>query len=56
MKLPDNFLELMKHVGRIPRPYYAQALCLVALCRELAKLFEQTNHTRTVKEFEALDE
>ena len=45
----------MKHVGKIPRSYYARALCLVALCRELATQFEATNHTRTATELEALE-
>ncbi|PSR87339.1 hypothetical protein PHLCEN_2v5156 [Hermanssonia centrifuga] len=44
--LPANFVQLMKHTGRIGRSYHAQALYIVTLCRELVKHFEKaTNKT-----------
>ncbi|KAJ3554194.1 hypothetical protein NM688_g3233 [Phlebia brevispora] len=55
VKLPANYVQLMKHAGRIGRSYHSQALYLVNLCRELAKHFEKTGN-KTAKNLEPLKE
>lgn len=55
VKLPANFIQLMKHAGRIGRAYHSQALYLVSLCRELAKHFESPVN-QTAQNLEPLKE
>ncbi|KAI0056747.1 hypothetical protein BV25DRAFT_1842149 [Artomyces pyxidatus] len=45
--LPDSYTQLMRLAGRIRRPFFAQALALVSLCRLLAAQFEEED-TRTI--------
>ncbi|KAI0048490.1 hypothetical protein FA95DRAFT_1041453 [Auriscalpium vulgare] len=42
VELPESFNSLMKHASKTRRPYLAQALALVALCRSLAKEFDKS--------------
>ncbi|KAI0067848.1 hypothetical protein BV25DRAFT_1911714 [Artomyces pyxidatus] len=42
VELPESYTQLMKYAGKIRRPYFAQALALVSLCRLLARQFEET--------------
>jgi len=54
--LPPTYTQLMKQAGKIRRPYYAQALALISLCRFLARHYETLTgeeHTATrVEPFE----
>ncbi|KAI0067483.1 hypothetical protein BV25DRAFT_1111046 [Artomyces pyxidatus] len=55
VELPDSYMQLMKHAGKIRRPFLAQALALVSLCRVLAKQFEETAN-RTAKNVYPLED
>lgn len=51
--LPPTYTQLMKQAGKIRRPYHAQALALIALCRFLARHYEnltEEEHTATTVE------
>ncbi|KAI9451742.1 hypothetical protein BJY52DRAFT_84591 [Lactarius psammicola] len=54
--LPAAYTQLMKQAGKIRRPYHAQALALISLCRFLARHYEgltEAEHTATnVEPFE----
>ncbi|KAK7044258.1 hypothetical protein VNI00_007980 [Paramarasmius palmivorus] len=52
-KLPKIYPGLRKHIGRIRRPYYLQALTLVNECRTLAEAF--SSQTDKVKAQELLE-
>jgi len=55
--LPLSYTQLMKQVGRIRRPYYAQAVAVISLCRFLARHYEcLTNDQRTATNLEPLEE
>ncbi|KAH9019985.1 hypothetical protein EDB85DRAFT_543216 [Lactarius pseudohatsudake] len=48
--LPAAYTQLMKQAGKIRRPYHAQALALISLCRFLARHYEgltEAEHTAT---------
>ncbi|KAN0138040.1 hypothetical protein V8E53_003929 [Lactarius tabidus] len=51
--LPPTYTQLMKQAGKIRRPYHAQALALISLCRFLARHYEnltEEEHTATTVE------
>ncbi|KAH9992152.1 hypothetical protein BJV77DRAFT_1003788 [Russula vinacea] len=41
---PKSYLELMKQAGRVRRPFQAQALAIITLCRTLVTEFEKESH------------
>ncbi|KAI0291654.1 hypothetical protein B0F90DRAFT_1823677 [Multifurca ochricompacta] len=55
--LPAPYTQLMKQAGKIRRPYHAQALALISLCRFLARHYEGlTKERRTATNVEPLEE
>ncbi|KAI0263542.1 hypothetical protein BC834DRAFT_301052 [Gloeopeniophorella convolvens] len=44
LELPKSYIELMKQAGRIRRPFHAQAVALIFICRFLAEEFEKPEH------------
>jgi hypothetical protein len=54
--LPGNYVNLMREVGRIRRPFQAQAIAVVMLCRFLAEKFNAIGKPKvTVEHFNSLD-
>jgi hypothetical protein len=41
---PKSYIELMKQAGRVRRPFNAQALAIILLCRTLVTEFEKESH------------
>jgi hypothetical protein len=57
LALPRTYVDLMKQAGRIRRPYQAQALALIGLCRFLADKFNALGDSViTVENVNALEE
>lgn len=57
LALPRTYVDLMKQAGRIRRPYHAQALALIGLCRFLADKFNALGDSViTVENVNALEE
>jgi hypothetical protein len=55
--LPRTYIDLMKQAGRIRRPYQAQAIALIGLCRFLADKFSTLGDSViTVENINALEE
>jgi hypothetical protein len=55
--LPVSYTQLMKHAGNIRRPYHAQAVAVISLCRFLARHYESlTKEQRTATNVEPLEE
>jgi hypothetical protein len=55
--LPASYTQLMKQAGNIRRPYHAQAVAVISLCRFLARHYESlTKDQRTATNVEALEE
>ncbi|KAF8491570.1 hypothetical protein F5888DRAFT_1807298 [Russula emetica] len=55
--LPASYIQLMKQAGNIRRPYFAQAVAVISLCRFLARHYENlTNEDRTAINVEPLEE
>jgi len=55
--LPASYTQLMKQAGNIRRPYYAQAVAVISLCRFLARHYESlTKEQRTATNVEPLEE
>ncbi|KAI0259380.1 hypothetical protein BC834DRAFT_974344 [Gloeopeniophorella convolvens] len=55
--LPASYIQLMKQAGRIRRPYHAQALALISLCRFLARHYENlSQEERTATKVEPFEE
>jgi len=55
LPIPQSYVELMKQAGQVRRPFYAQALALILLCRILVVEFEQ-KHRRTAENALALED
>lgn len=54
--LPDSYVKLMKKVGHIRRPFQAQAITIVMLCRSLAVKFSALEKSAiTIENFDSLD-
>ncbi|KAH9995259.1 hypothetical protein BJV77DRAFT_1066350 [Russula vinacea] len=56
LALPEAYVELIKKVGHIRRPFQAQAIALARLCHFLAGKFNETGASITVEGFNSLDE
>ena len=56
LALPEAYVELIKKVGHIRRPFQAQAIALARLCHFLADKFNETGAFITVEGFNSLDE
>lgn len=41
---PKSYLELMKQAGQVRRPFHAQALAIIQLCRTLVNVFREESH------------
>jgi len=41
---PKSYLDLMKQAGRVRRPFHAQALAIIQLCRTLVNEFKEESH------------
>jgi len=55
--LPASYTQLMKQAGNIRRPYHAQAVAVISLCRFLARHYENlTKEQRTGTNVEPLEE
>ncbi len=55
--LPTSYIQLMKQAGNIRRPYFAQAVAVISLCRFLARHYENlTKEERTAINVEPLEE
>lgn len=55
--LPATYTQLMKQAGKIRRPYHAQALALISLCRFLAGHYESlTNAEHTATNIEPFED
>ncbi|KAI0271912.1 hypothetical protein BGY98DRAFT_1125086 [Russula aff. rugulosa BPL654] len=55
--LPASYIQLMKQAGNIRRPYFAQAVAVISLCRFLARHYENlTKEERTAINVEPLEE
>jgi len=55
--LPVSYTQLMKQAGNIRRPYHAQAIAIISLCRFLARHYESlTEDQRTATNVEPLEE
>jgi len=55
--LPASYIQLMKQAGNIRRPYFAQAVAVISLCRFLASHYENlTKEERTAINVEPLEE
>ena len=55
--LPASYIRLMKQAGNIRRPYFAQAIAVISLCRFLARHYENlTKEERTAINVEPLEE
>ncbi|KAH9975206.1 hypothetical protein BJV74DRAFT_180899 [Russula compacta] len=55
--LPASYTQLMKQAGKIRRPYHAQAVAIISLCRFLARHYEGlTKEQRTATNLEPLEE
>ncbi|KAF8473757.1 hypothetical protein DFH94DRAFT_695822 [Russula ochroleuca] len=54
--LPASYIQLMKQAGNIRRPYFAQAVAVISLCRFLARHYENlTKEQRTATTVEPLE-
>ncbi len=54
--LPGSYVNLMREVGRIRRPFQAQAIVVVMLCRFLADKFNAIEKSAvTVEDFDSLE-
>ena len=54
--LPESYVKLMKKVGHIRRPFQAQAITIVMLCRSLALKFGTLKKPDiTVENFDSLE-
>jgi hypothetical protein len=54
--LPESYTELMKKVGHIRRPFRAQAVTIVSLCRFLADKFSAFEKSAvTIENFNSLE-
>lgn len=54
--LPASYIQLMKQAGNIRRPYFAQAVAVISLCRFLARHYENlTKEERTAINVEPLE-
>ena len=57
LAVPRTYMDLMKQAGRIRRPYQAQALALIGLCRFLADKFTALGDSViTIENVSALEE
>jgi hypothetical protein len=56
--LPGSYVNLMKRVGHIRRPFLAQAITVVGLCRHLARKFGELKSATgvTTENFNSLEE
>ncbi len=56
--LPKSYVQLVKKVGHIRRPFQAQAMTVVMLCRFLALKFGalEKSAAATIENFNSLDE
>ena len=55
--LPESYMKLMKKVGHIRRPFQAQAITVVSLCRFLADKFGAFEKSaRTIENLNSLEE
>ncbi|KAI9450957.1 hypothetical protein F5148DRAFT_567768 [Russula earlei] len=55
--LPASYTQLMKQAGNVRRPYHAQAVAVISLCRFLARHYEGlTEDQRTATNVEPLEE
>jgi hypothetical protein len=54
--LPESYVQLMKKVGHIRRPFQAQAITVVMLCRFLAAKFSAFEKSAvTIENFNSLE-
>lgn len=54
--LPESYVKLMRKVGHIRRPFQAQAITVVMLCRSLARTFSTVNKSDiTIENFDSVE-
>ena len=55
--LPASYIQLMDQAGNIRRPYFAQPVAVISLCRFLTRHYENlTKEERTAINVEPLEE